>query len=80
MKCEDCLLIIEEYIDGELDEQDGQRYAGEADHFAQHDLQPRRGLGDDGVDDAVFDLARKASVSGLQVPSERLAREQGNAA
>jgi two-component system, chemotaxis family, sensor kinase CheA len=30
--------------------------------------------------EGIFDLARKASVSGLQVPSERLAREQGNAA
>jgi chemotaxis protein histidine kinase CheA len=30
--------------------------------------------------EGIFGLARKASVSGLQVPSERLAREQGSAA
>jgi two-component system chemotaxis sensor kinase CheA len=30
--------------------------------------------------EGIFDLARKASVSGLQVPPERLAREQESAA
>jgi hypothetical protein len=30
--------------------------------------------------EGMFELARKASVSGLQVPSERLALEQGSPA